>query len=304
MNLVPSDLSHFDWDNQRVFLAILTEGSLSAAARALHVAQPTVRRRLDALEHSIGTVLFTRSPAGLQPTPDALVLAGHAAAMASAAAAFARAASGPADGVAGTVRVTASEIVGTEILPPMLAALRARHPRLRLELHLGNRNEDLLRRDADIAVRMARPVQAALHARRIGAVPLGLFAAPAYVGRHGLPARLADLPRFALIGPDRAAGDLAMVNQAGLDLSRDDFALRTDNHVAQLAAIRAGGGIGICQHPLARRAPGLVPVLPDLFSLPLEMWVVMHEDLKRMRRVRTVFDHLARSLADYLQGRA
>ncbi|WP_323991682.1 LysR family transcriptional regulator [Nguyenibacter sp. L1] len=293
----------FDWDNQRVFLAILHEGSLSAAARALRVAQPTVRRRLEALERSIGTVLFTRSPAGLTPTQDALVLGRHAEAMASEAAAFMRASSAPAGAVSGVVRITASETMGTEVLPAMLAALRVRHPRLVIELHLDNRNQDLLRRDADIAVRMVRPSQGDLLARRIGAVKLGLFAAPSYAERHGLPAGTGDLARHALIGPDRREGDLAMIRQAGLCLAREDFAIRIDDHVAQLAAIRAGLGIGICQQPLARRAPSLLPVLPAQFAMALELWLVMHQDLKPVRRVRAVCDHLAHELAVYAAPR-
>ena len=291
-----------DWDNQRVFLAILREGSLSAAARALGIAQPTVRRRLEALEAGVGFALFTRSPAGLMPTEAAWRLGAHAEAMAAAAAAFERASSGDLDAVAGTVRITTSDVVGTEVLPAMLTELREHHPALVVEVHLSNRNEDLLRQDADLAVRMVRPAQVALVTRRAGAIPLGFFAAPSYVQRHGVPRAAAELRQFALIGPDRDTRDLEGLRPFGLDVGPKEFAVRMDNQVAQLAAIRAGLGIGMCQTPLARRAPALVPVLPELRLPALEAWIVMHEDLRRVHRVRATFDHLAAAFARYTKG--
>ena len=138
------------------------DGSLSGAARRLGLTQPTVGRHIDALEAALGLTLFTRSPRGLAPTTAALALAPHVEAMAASAAALARTASGEAAADRGVVRVTASEIIGCEVLPPILAAFRAEHPGIAVELALTNRNEDLARRDADIAVRMVRPTQSAL----------------------------------------------------------------------------------------------------------------------------------------------
>src|SRR6187551_3318316 len=143
-----------DWERQRAFLAVLSEGSLSAAARTLCVAQPTVRRRIEELEGALGVPLFTRSSGGLQPTEAALGLRDHAEAMALAADAFVRAGSAGAKEIAGSVRISASEVIAVEVLPPMLATLRTAHPRLVFELSPSNRNEDLLRREADIAIRM------------------------------------------------------------------------------------------------------------------------------------------------------
>jgi DNA-binding transcriptional LysR family regulator len=223
--------------------------------------------------------------------------------MEAAAAAFERTSSGDLDTVAGTVRITASDVVGTEVLPAMLAELRERHPALVVEVHLSNRTEDLLRQDADLAVRMVRPAQGALVARHVGAIPLGFFAGPSYVQRHGVPRTAAELGNFALIGPDRDTRDLEALRALGLaDLPRGAMMVRTDNQVAQLAAIRAGLGIGICQVPLARRAPVLVAVLPELRLPALEAWIVMHEDLRRVRRVRAAFDHLAAAFARYAKG--
>jgi DNA-binding transcriptional LysR family regulator len=291
-----------DWENQRAFLAVLREGSLSAAARTLGVAQPTVRRRLEALERSLGHVLFTRSPSGLSPTNAARELEPHAEAMAAAAAAFTRASSAKAAAVAGTVRITASEIVGCEILPDLLATLRERHPKLRFEVDLSNQLKDLLRQEADIAVRMVRPTQVALHAKRVGTVKLGLFATKSFLERNGPPKAMADLASCGFVGRDRSAADQRI--RAGLAgaISAAEFALRTDNHMAQLAAIRAGIGVGFCQVPLAARSPGLVRVLETSFDVGLETWVVMHEDLRRVRRVRVTFDHLVAGLTVYCAG--
>ncbi|CAN7668932.1 LysR family transcriptional regulator [Variovorax sp. LjRoot130] len=294
--------SHLDWENQRAFLAVLREGSLSAAARALNVVQPTVRRRLDALERSLGVALFTRSPSGLSPTEAARELGAHAETMAAAADAFARAASADTDAVFGTVRITASDVMGAEVLPAVLAELQEAQPGLVFELSLTNRTEDLLRHEADIAVRMVRPTQAAVVATHVGAVQLGLFAKAAYLEKHGTPRALEELGRFALIGPDRDTGVLRALQARGLDLRRAMFSCRADNQLAQLGAIRAGLGIGICQKALARRDPALVPVLPELFTHDLETWVTMHEDLRRVRRVRTTFGHLVKALSAYCSG--
>ncbi len=165
-----------DWTLYRSFAALLAEGSLSGAARALGLTQPTVARHLDQLEAALGRRLFLRSPRGLSPTDAARAMAPAAAAMVAAAAALRRAAADEAGTVAGTVRISASEVFAAERLPPILAALRARHPGLAVEVVASNASEDLLRRDADIAVRMFDPVQSALVARRLGDVELGLHA--------------------------------------------------------------------------------------------------------------------------------
>lgn len=291
-----------DWESQRAFLAVLRQGSLSGAARALNVAQPTVRRRLEALERSVGAALFTRSPTGLMPTEAARALGHYAEAMATAADAFTRAASADAGAASGTVRITASDVIGAEVLPAMLVDLRRAHPGLVLELQLSNRAEDLLSQEADIAVRMVRPAQAAIVAKRVGTVKLGLFAERAYLDEHGTPRAIDDLPRFALIGPDRETGELRALRAGGLDFRREMFAVRTDSHLAQLGAIRAGLGIGICQVALARREAGLVPVLPEAFAYGFETWIAMHEDLRQVERVRVTFDHLVRALSGYVAG--
>lgn len=278
------------WDLFGSFLAVLETGSLSGASRALGVAQPTVRRQIEALEQQLGVVLFTRAANGLVPTATAHATLPYAQAIASAARAFVRAATNTAE-QGGTIRLACSEIVAVEVLPPLLAGMEQR-----IELAVSNRNEDLLRRDADIAIRMIRPTQVGLVAQRIGDVRIGLYATRAYLDRRGTPTRPAQLAEHALIGGDRERAVVEALNAAGAELRPRDLAVRTDNHAAQLAAVRAGLGIGVCQERVAR---GLVRVLPKL-QFPLEMWVVMHEDLRASPQVKRAFDHLVTALRAYM----
>lgn len=292
------DANEPGWELYRTFLGVLEAGSQSGAARALGLAQPTVGRHIEALEQALGQVLFTRSPSGYQPTDAARALQPYAQALRATAAALLRTASGQGEGVRGTVRISASEVVGVEMLPPILAMLRHAHPQLGIELSLSNQLEDLLRHDADIAVRMLRPTQEALVARRLGAIELGLHARADYLERCGTPQTLQALidDGHALIGFDRETAFIRSQRGALGALQRKDFALRADSDLAQLAAVRAGFGIGICQVPLAQRGQ-LRRVLADAFSLQLETWVVMHEDLRDSPRCKAVFDALVSGLA-------
>lgn len=288
-----------DWERQRAFLAVMDTGSLSAAARQLGAAQPTVRRRIEDLEAQLGVALFTRSPSGLSPTALGKDLAQHARAMALAAASLARAASAEAGAASGVVRITASEVVGLEVLPTILADLRETHPGLVFELALTNRSEDLLRREADIAVRMVRPTQEALVAKRVGNISLGMFAHKRVLDAWGRPTTLDEARRMPLIGYESETISVRAVKAMGLDLRVEDFAFRTDSDVAQLAAIRAGLGLGICQLGLAARDPMLERVMAETFAFDLETFVVTHEDLKDVRRVRLAFDALVEGLTRY-----
>jgi len=289
---------HPDWSLYRSFLSVLRTGSLSAAARDDGLTQPTVGRHIDTLEQALGVALFTRSQQGLTPTEAALELQPYAESLEATAAALVRAAVGRA-GTQGTVRITASEVVGAEVLPPILTQLRADHPEITLELVLSNRTEDLLQREADIAVRMVRPTQQALSARRVGDIELGLHARREYLDRHGTPTSVAELREHALIGFDHENAFIRSVRAQGLAVERSMFALRSDSDLAQLACLRAGFGIGVCQVGLARRGPELVRVLAKSFLFKLEVWIVMHSDLRSSRRCRVVSDALARGLSAY-----
>ncbi len=289
-----------DWSHYRAFLAVLREGSLSGAARTLGLAQPTLGRQIADLEQSLGAALFIRSQRGLVPTDVARDIAPHAEAMAAAAGATMRAASGGAGEIAGTVRITASDIVGAEVLPSLLAQFHRANPAVKIELVLSNRVEDLLQGEADIAVRMVRPSQDALVARRIGAVGLGLYAHRLYLEAAPAPATIAALASdHALIGFDHETPFLREL-LTRMPITRDHFALRSDSDLAQLAAIRAGFGVGFIQHGIARRDPDLVPIFPGEIGFILEMWLALHEDLRASRRLRLMMDHLAMGLAVYV----
>lgn len=291
-----------DWDHLRTFLAVLEHGSLSGAAAALRLTQPTAGRHIAALETALATPLFIRSFHGLLPTPTALELRGSAEAMQAAAAALVRTASGEAAEPRGTVRITASEVIGAEVLPPILAALHRQHPAIVIELAPTNRAEDLTRRVADIAVRMHRPTQGALVARRLGRVGIGLFAHRDYLAAHGTPRRIEDLASHSLIGFDRDETGARSLGAAAKTWRREMFRFRSDSDLAQLAALRAGFGIGGCQLGLAERDPRLLRVLERQMEFGLEMWLVMHEDLRLSRRVRLVYDHLVEELLAYVTG--
>ena len=285
------------WGTYRTFLAVVQEGSLSGAARHLGLTQPTVARHVDALEAATGADLFLRSQRGLIPTEMALGLLPYAETLAATAAALLRAASGDAGDVRGSVRVSASEVVGVEHLPPILAALRRRHPGLVVELVLSNALDDLLRRDADIAVRMVQPTQDALLAQRLPPIMLGLHAHRDYLRRRGTPASITELAGHDLIGFDRGTPAIRALVARIPGLDRSAFALRADSDLAQLACIRAGFGIGMCQVVVARRDPRLVRLLAAEVAVELGLWIVMHEDLRTSARCRAVFDALVAGLA-------
>jgi DNA-binding transcriptional LysR family regulator len=290
-----------DWGLYCTFLAVVREGSFSAAARSMGSTQPTVGRQIETLEKQLGSKLFARSHRGLVPTAAARELIPHAEAMASAAAALRRVSSGQAGEETGTVRLTAGEHVGLEVLPPILFAFSRDHPGIALELSLSNRNEDLLQRDADIAIRMARPTQTRLIARRIGAVKLGLFAHRRYVEIRGLPRSPEELAKHRQIGFDRDLHVLRTAGGAAAAMRPADFDIRTDNVAAQTALLRAGLGITVCHLNVARRDQDLVPIPIKQFIFEREMWLLTHPDLQRTRRIRLLFDHLADGLKRYVR---
>ena len=250
------------WDELRTFREVARDLSLSGAARRLGLTQPTVGRHIDALEDALGVTLFTRSPRGLTATAAAKALVPHSEAMAAAAAALARSASSAAAVDRGVIRVTASEIMGAEALPAMFAGFRARNPGIAIELAVTNRNQDLARGDADIAVRMIRPTQSGLVARRIGMTRIRLYAHRDYLARFGEPRSLADLRQHCFIGFDRDNQTFRSAGSLAKALTREDFGFRCDSDLAQLAALRSGVGIGGCRTPSPAARPTLSPSCP------------------------------------------
>jgi DNA-binding transcriptional LysR family regulator len=290
------------WDFYRTFLGVLREGSLSGAARALGLTQPTVGRHVDALEKALGYALFIRTQQGLSPTQEALTLRPFAEALESNSAALLRAASSQGVGVRGTIRITASDVISVEVLPPIITGLHAAYPELVIELMPSNRIEDLLQREADIAVRMQRPSQSVLIARRIGDVELGLYAHKRYLERRGKPASLDDLANHALIGFDKETAFIRRMKPQLPELRRELMSLRTDSDLASLALLRAGFGIGVCQVGLARRNPDLIRLFPKKISLRLDTWLAMHEDLRDNPSCRVAFATLAEGLESYVRA--
>jgi DNA-binding transcriptional LysR family regulator len=293
-----------DWTLVRSFLAVMRRGSLSGAARSTGQTQPTIGRHIEQLEQALGMSLFTRSSSGLIPTAGGQALVVHAEAMEDAMAALVRAADAGTNVASptGCVRISASEIMGQVVVPPLLKNLRFAHPGIILELALNNRTDDLLRRTADIAVRMVRPVQAGLVARKIGEIYLGFYAHRVYAERFGLPRSIEELGRFHVIGFDRDDHSARSVAAGTLPITRDLFAFRCDNDAAQLAAIEAGLGIGVIQTMIARSNVDLVPVLGEAISLKLECWLAVHEDQKDQPAIRAVFDCLATGLHRWIEG--
>lgn len=290
------DIDQISWDHYRTFLAVLETGSLSAAARSLGLTQPTAGRHIEALEQAFGGPLFLRGPQGLLPTEKATAMHGHARSMAAMSASLARIASGDMEEVRGTVRISASEVISVEALPKILADLQEQYPGLEIELSASDLVEDLLNQEADIAVRMTTPRQAALLSRRIGVLSMGFFAHRLYLERHGVPTDLAALSGHRMIGFDRQLAYIREILKDRPSVARLRFQFRADSNLAQMAAIRAGVGIGVCQIALGKADPNLVEILPGQLDIGLETFVVMHESLKTTPRYRATFDALVAGL--------
>lgn len=279
---------------------MLEHGSLSAAARELGLTQPTLGRHIEALEEMLGQQLFTRSQQGLTPSEAALALKPFAEMLAATSAALVRAAADTRGRVRGTVRISASEMIGVEVLPPIVARLQEDHPDLEVELSTTDTVEDVLNREADIAVRMTEPTQKALIARHIGAIPLGMFAHKRYLARHGRPAAWTELAKHRFIGYDRQGAFARTFLKRIPDFEHARLTFRADSNLAQFAAVKAACAIGICQVNLAREVDDLVRLFADEFELPLPAWIVMHEDLRDSPRCRAAFDALVRGLTAYV----
>jgi len=288
--------SSFDWSLVRSFLAVLERGSLLAAARDLQSSQPTVGRHVAELQSQLGLVLFERTGRGLLPTEAALRLADAARAMQSGADQLARSVAGSDRSIAGSVRITASQPVACHVLPPLLAKMRLALPEVQVELVASNAVSNLLRREADIAVRMVQPEQATVIARRVGKVALKACAHQDYLRRRGMPRQPSDLLSHELIGGDRDDATLKGFAARGLQVGREDFAFRTDDLIAAWQAVRAGLGIGFISEYLIRTEPAVVPLLPKVKIEPLPVWLAVHKEIRTSKRIRAVYDFLADAL--------
>jgi DNA-binding transcriptional LysR family regulator len=289
-----------DWSLWRSFGAVVEAGSLSAAARKLRLSQPTLGRHIEALEQELGIALFERTLQGLKPTDTALRLYEPVAGAGRALSEAALMAEGSSAALGGTVRITASTVISHYVLPPMLASLREAYPAVAVELVPSDSAENLLLREADIAVRMFRPTQLELITKKLGFIPLVCCAHENYLKRRGTPTSLADLRQHDLVGFDRSDLMLAAARQLGLDLSRGDILVRTDSQTAMWELLKAGLGIGFAQVPLVATTPGMVALLPGISLPPLEVWLTTHRELFTSRRIRAIYDALAERLLGYV----
>jgi len=289
-----------DWALWRSFEAVVAEGSLSGAARRLGLSQPTIGRHIDALERALGVVLFERRLQGFKPTETALRLAEPVAA-ARQALAFARnMAEGASESPVGSVRITASEVFSHYILPAMLRRLREEHPRIALEIVPSDSAENLLLREADIAIRMFRPTQLDLISRHIGDLSLTCCAHEDYLARRGRPVDMMALSGHDLIGLDRSDLILRGARALGAELRREDFMLRSDSQTLGWEMLKSGLGIGFAQRVLVEGTPGMVSLLPEIRIAPLGVWLTTHKELFTSRRIRVIYAALATMLAHYI----
>jgi len=286
----------FDWSLVRSFLAVLDAGSVMGAARRLGAQQPTLSRHIAELEAQLGVPLFERTGRGVAPTAAALSIAEAARAMEAGAADLTRRLARQGAGGRGSVRLTTSRIAAAYLLPPLLVPLQEAAPDIQIEIVASDELTNLLRREADIAVRMVRPSQSSLVARKLGDVPIVACAHRDYLQRAGIPQQAADLSRHRLIGYDRDETILRGFHAMGLPVTRESFALRTDDPLAYGQLIAAGSGIGFAARYNLRHWPGVEALLPDLPLPVLPCWLAVHREIRGNPLIRTVYDFLARTI--------
>ena len=288
-------MADFNWALVKSFVAVLDAGSLMGAARQLKAQQPTLSRHIAELEAQLGVPLFERTGRGVMPTVAALAIADAARHMEEGAGTLLQTLARRSEATTGTVRITTSEVAASYLLPPALAALQQAEPAIAIELVASNELTNLLRREADIAVRMVRPQQASLLARKLGDIPIVACAHQAYLKRHGTPRQPIDLlqPQHRLIDFDKDSAIVRGFAQLGVPVTREHFVLRTDDQMAYGRLIAAGAGIGFAADYNLRHWRGVVPILPGLPIPPLPCWLAVHREIRGSAVVRRVFDFLA-----------
>lgn len=286
----------FDWNRAKAFLVTAEEGSLSAAARALGMAQPTLGRQVDALEEELGVILFERVGRGFSLTPSGVELLEHVRAMGDAANRVGLAAAGQSQSIDGTICIAASETYAAMLLPPIVAKLRRAEPGLHIEIVASTKASDLKRREADIAIRNFQPSEPDLIAKKIRDVPARLYATPGYLERIGNPKLPYDLRQADFISVDRSRF-MSGLNALGLNLTERNFPILTENYLVMWELVKHGLGIGILDGNLGDAEPLVRRALPDFEPFMFPIWLVAHRELNTSRRVRVVFDLLAQELA-------
>lgn len=284
---------HYSLDHIRTFHAVAKHGSLLAASRHLALTQPTVGRHIDLLEETLGLSLFVRGREGMRLTEKGTDLVTAATELMGNATEFERVATGLEEKIAGVVRLSVNQVLGTLILPGIIAGFMEEHPEIEIEIDVSDDVSNLLQRDADIAIRLFRPTQNDLVARKVTELPMGLFAHQDYLARHPAPRSIDDLRHHVLLGQDRNPSLIGAYRAAGLELTPTDFAFRCDNDVAEINAVRAGIGIGPLHVGMAKNWPSVIQVLPALPIHSFELWLACHADVRHNKRIRLVMDYLA-----------
>ncbi len=290
-------MDHLDWNQLKAFLHTAETGSLSAAARKLGLTQPTLSRQVAAIERRMGVTLFERVGKAMALTPTGLDLLEHARAMGAAAEALGLAASGRSQAVDGVVSVSATYGAAAYFLAPLVRKLRETEPTIAIEVIASDAVSDLLRREADIAIRHAKPDQPDLIARFIREATANFYASEEWVRVHGHPRRAEEAADLPFVGADRSGHFLAFLRQQGLPLSEASFSCYADHSMAQWSLVRHGMGIGAMVDEIARDTPGIVRVLDDVPPVRFPIWLVTHRELRTSRRIRVVFEALAQGLS-------
>ena len=272
------------------------EGSFSAASRALGLTQPTLGRQVAALEDRLGVTLFERLGRSLSLTQSGLELLEHVRAMGDAAGRIALTASGQSQRIEGHVCIAATDVLSMHLLPPALKRLRDMAPGIEVDVVASNEVRDLRRREADIAIRHARPEQPDLIAKLLRELSIRFYASTDYLDRLGRPSSLGDLAEAEFIGFDRSGQLLTRLNQMGFPLEKDNFRLTSENGAVAWEMVKIGLGIGLMAEDVSDQTPGVECVLPDLDPIPVPVWLVTHRELHTSRRIRLVFDVLAETL--------
>jgi DNA-binding transcriptional LysR family regulator len=285
----------FDWNKARAFLVTAEEGSLSAAARALGMAQPTLGRQVDGLEQELGVVLFERVGRGLTLTPSGLELLEHVRTMGEAAGRVSLVALGQSQALEGSISISASETYATVLLPPIVAKLRTKEPGIQVEV-VANHASDLLRREADIAIRNFRPTEPDLIARKIGMADAVLYASPDYIAKLGHPKTPYDLKEAAFVNMDRTGAMIKGLNTLGLGLTEANFPLMTESYLVMWELVKQGAAVGILDAKIGDADPNVMRILPNLEPLSFPIWLVAHRELTTSRRIRRVYDFLIAEL--------
>jgi DNA-binding transcriptional LysR family regulator len=293
----------FDWNQIRAFLATVEEGSFSAAARALGQTQPTLSRQIAALEDALGVTLFERDRRNMQITQAGLELVDHVRVMGDAATRISLAASGQSSTVEGQVTITTTDSMATLFMPPIMKQLRETAPNITIEIIAANELRDLRKREADIAIRHARPEQPDLIGKLVGETEARLFASKAFLDEAGRPRTPADLADYPFVGFGENERALPYFREMGVDIEVRNFRIGANNGLAIIALARAGLGITPVTLDVAGRYPDLEEILPgQLGGIPIPVWMVTHRELHTSRRIRIVWDLLAREIKNALDS--